>query len=159
MAVFSVLVIAKNYEIDTEKTIITDFKLEVMREGKLSEKVLLVRLIIWKFNNTEECSVSWSHVQIEPVHDRKKVCLSAHQFSTAEGSIKNVIVGKDRFSFRIEYAEGLALLADVVGKKIEGQGNYSVEVNAIVRLNANEKTTEKWQSTDKTIILPYKEVF
>lgn len=152
------LVIAKNQTTDEDFPRFIDFKMEVFREGQLSEKKLLVNLEIWKIDNG--FLVSWDYVHIEPLHDRKKIFLNARHFSTDDGSIKNVQVGKNGFSFRLEHAGGHGLTADIVGKKREGQGSYSVKANAIdFLLGAGLKTTEKWVSTNKKIVLPYKEVF
>ena len=153
------LVIAQNQTTDEDFPRLIDFKMEVFREGQLSEKKLLVKLQIWKADNS--FLVSWDYVHIEPLHDRKKIFLSACHFSTDDGSVKNVSVDKNGFSFRLEYLEGHGLTADIVGKKREGQGSYSVKANAIdFILGAGlKKTTEKWVSTDKKIVLPYKEVF
>ena len=156
----SVLVIAKNRTTDIEFPILTDFKLEVFREGQLSEKKLLVSLEIWKLDNS--FFVSWNHVYIEPLHDRKKTFLSVRHFSTdGFSSVNNVRVDKDGFSFRLEHAGGKGLTADVVGKKREGQSSYSLEASAIdFILGAGlKKTAETWKSTDKVIILPYREIF
>lgn len=150
------MVIAQNRISDIEFPILTDFKMEVFREGQLSEKNLLVRLEIWKLDN--RFFVSWNHIHIEPVHSQKKVCLIPWHFST-EASIKNVRVHKNGFSFRIDYLKGYGLTADVVGTKKGGQDRYYVEANAIAPVGGAKKSTEIWRSTDEKIVLPYKEVF
>ena len=165
----SVLVIAKNNN-ENEKSplvVVTDFNLEVFREGKLSEKNLLVTLQIWDLGNGNGFSVSWNHVRIEPVHTQKKVYISGQHFSTEEGSIKNVRVHKNGFSFRLDYIGGMGLTADIVGKeegKLDGIPVYSVKASAmafsIYRTGSDlQKNPEIWRSTDKKIVLPYKEVF
>ncbi len=156
----SVLVIAKNRTTDIEFPILTEFKLEVFREGQLSEKKLLVSLEIWKLDNS--FFVEWNHVYIEPLHYRKRTLLSVRHFSTTDGfsSVKNVRVDKDGFSFRLEHAGGKGLTADVVGKKREGQSSYSVKASAIdfILFAGLKKIAETWKSTDKVIILPYREI-
>jgi hypothetical protein len=154
----SILAIAKNQTTDTTYPILTDFKLEVFREGQLSGKILLVDLRIWKLDDGE-FFIEWSHVHIEPFHNHKMVFLKACHFSTGEGSVKNVIIGRDGFSFNLDTLQGRGLIASVVGKKKGESDSYSVEANAIVPLDVDKKTTEKWVSTDKKIVLPYKEVF
>lgn len=139
--------------------ILTSFKLEIIRDGKLSDNKMLVNLEIWELNDT--LCILWSDVCIAPLHDRKKVFLNPRHFSSLQGSIKNVSVGPNGFSFRLDYAEGHGLTADVVGKKREGQNGYSVKASAMdFRTDvAHGKAPEIWQSTDKMIVLPYKEVF
>jgi hypothetical protein len=157
--VYSVLVIAKNQAPDIEFPILTNFKLEVFREGKLSEKKMLVNLQIWELS--DGFYVSWNHVHIEPLANEKRVLLNPRHFSTLEDSIKNVSVNKNGFSFRLEHLKGHGLTADVVGKKREGQTGYSVEASAIDFIFGPDlkKTAETWKSTDKLIVLPYQEVY
>jgi len=139
--------------------ILTSFKLEIIRDGKLSDNKMLVQLEIWELNGT--LCVLWSHVYIAPLHDRKKVFLYPRHLSSLEDSITNVRVGPNGFSFRLEHMKGLGLTADVVVKKREGHSGYSVEASAMdFRTDvAHGKAPEIWQSTDKVIVLPYKEVF
>jgi len=154
----SVLVTAENHKYNKDFPVITDFKLEVFRGGKLSEKKLLVHLEIWKHNN--QFLVSWSYVHIEPLHNKKKVFLCARHFGTSEGTIENARADKNGFSFRLDYIKGLGLTADVVGEKREGQKGYSVEASVMdFALGTHKKTAEVWQSTDKVFVLPYKEVY
>ena len=157
----SVLVIAKNQTTDEDFPRYIDFKLEVFRAGQLSEKKLLVSMEIWKLDNGSFV-ISWKHIHIEPLHFMKKIFLNSRYFSTGNvlSKIKNVSVYKDSFSFRLEHAEGLGLTADVVGKRKEGQNSYLVEANAIdfVLGADSKKTAEIWKSTDKAIVLPYREI-
>jgi len=125
----SILIIAKNQTTDIEFPILTSFKLEVFREGKLSEKKMLVNLQIWELS--DGFHVLWDHVHIEPLRNEKRVLLNPRHFSTLEDSIKNVSVNKNGFSFRLEHLKGHGLTADVVGKKREGRSGYSVEASAI----------------------------
>lgn len=158
----SVLVIGKSQTTNEDFPMFINFKLEVLREGQLSGKKLLVSMEIWKLDN-DNFGILWKHVCIEPLHDRKKVFLNSQHFSTDDAlcKIKNVSIYKNSFSFRLERAMGRGITADVVGKKREGQNSYSVEASAIdfVLGAYPKKTAEIWKSTDKSIVLPYSEVF
>lgn len=155
----SVFVIAKNEESDIKSPILTDFKLEVFREGELSPKMMVVWLETWKVE--DNFHVFWTHVDIVPSRDNKEVGSRARHFSTLEGTIENVKVMRNRLSFRLEHLSGLGLTADVVMKKRDGHSGYSVEASVLdVALEGSEivKFPERWKSTDKQFVLLYKEV-
>ena len=105
----------------------------------------------------------WDDVFIRPDHEGKRVCLKAEHNSSADGSIKDVIVNKDSFSFRIDFSGtflGAGRTVQVVGNRKEGTYGYSVQGVGLWWSDVlNRKIKTEWRSTDKKIVLPYKEVF
>lgn len=73
------------------------------------------------------------------------------------------MVRKDNFSFKIKFHTMWAVderTVQIIGSKKEGQHGYSVKGMGLWWsdiLNSEVKT--EWLSTDKKIVLPYKEVF
>jgi len=156
LTVHSVLGTAKSTKNDSIVGIRENFKMEIMDDGQLSEDKMIVTLEI--LGSIYEPYVAWNHVYIKPIHDEKRVVLKAQHFSTVEGSIKDILVNKNSFSFTIFWGAGRA--AQVVGSKREGQDNYSIEASALWWSDIlNRKIKMEWRSTDKKFVLPYKEVF
>ncbi len=156
LTVLSVLVTAESTKNGPIVGIRENFKMEIMDDGQLSEDKMIVTLEI--LGNTYEPYVAWNHVYIKPIHDEKRVVLKAQHFSTVEGSVKDVIVNKNSFSFTIFWGVGRS--AQIVGIKKGGQDNYSIEASALWWSEIlNKKIKMGWQSTDKKFVLPYKEIF
>ena len=102
LSIFSVCLIvnlssafAKNNTVGENIAIITDFRMEILNDGKLTENKMLVELRIVNVDGDNNIFVDWNHVYINPVHETKTVILKAQHFSTLEGSIKNVIAKKN----------------------------------------------------------------
>ena len=159
----SVLVIAKNTTVSENIAIFASFKMEILNDGKLTENKMLVELRIVNVDGDNNISVVWNHVYIDPVHEFKTVILKAQHFSTLEGSIKNVIANNNSFSFVIDLSAtplGAGRTVQVIGNKRLGQDGYDIEATALWWSDIiNRKIKTEWRSTDKTFILPYKEVF
>lgn len=160
----SVLVIAKNTTGGENIAIFTSFKMEILNEGKLTENKMLVDLRIVNIDGDNNISVVWKHVYINPVHETKRVILKAQHFSTVSGSIYNVIVNNNNFSFVIDLSGtsfGTGRTVQVVGNKRSGLiTEYDIEATALWWSDIlKKKIKTEWRSTDKKIVLPYKEVF
>ncbi len=151
----SVLGTAKSTKNDSIVGIRENFKMEIMNDGQLSEDKMIVTLEI--LGSIYEPYVTWNHVYIKPIHDEKRVVLKAQHFSTEEGSIKDVRVTQNSFSFVIDH---IGRTVQVVGNKKAGQSKYDVEASALWWSEIlNRKIKMEWRSTDKKFMLPYKEVF
>jgi hypothetical protein len=163
LIVSSVLVIAETTRnmAGQKISIFTHFNMEIFEDGKLSDCKMIVDLKIYDYSN--EIYVIWDDVFIRPAHELKRVCLKAEHNSTQDGSIKDVRVSKDSFSFKIDFTGtfgGAGRTVQVVGKKEEGTNEYSIQAVGLWWsdiLNSTIKT--EWRSTDKKFVLPYKEVF
>ncbi len=157
------LVIAKNTTVSENIAIFASFKMEILEDGKLTENKMLVELRILNIDGDNNIFVDWNHVYIAPVHEFKTVILKAQHFSTSVGLIKNVIANKNSFSFVIDLSGtrfGTGRTVQVVGNKKLGQDGYDIEATALWWSEIiNRKIKTEWRSTDKTFILPYKEVF
>ena len=157
------LVIAKNTTVSENIAIFASFKMEILEDGKLIENKMLVELRIVNVDGDNNISVVWNHVYIDPVHEFKTVILKAQHFSTLTGSIMNVIANNNSFSFVIDLSGtplGTGRTVQVVGNKRLGQDEYDIEATALWWSDIiNRKIKTEWRSTDKTFILPYKEVF
>jgi len=161
LIISSALVIAQKTTAGEEVGINTYFKMEILDDGKLTENKMLVELRM--FSNGSNIYADWNHVYIAPVHETKTVILKAQHFSTLEGSIKNVIVNENSFSFVIDLSLtplGAGRTVQVVGIKKEGQNDYNVEGTALWWSEIlKRKLKTQWRTTDKKFVLPYKEVF
>ncbi len=156
LAISSVLCVGQIPEIDSRVAISETFRMETIEDEKLSELKLIVTLQI--FGHIHEPYVVWNHVCIEPDHDKKRVLLRAGHFSVEAGTVKNVIVDEDSFSFQIH--PSLSETMQIVGTKNAGESGYSVQGVGLVYLRTVSKRTKmEWQSTDRKFILPYKEVY
>lgn len=157
----SVLVVAKNTVAGEKVTIGTSFHMEILDDGKLTENKILAQLRI--LSDGSKIYADWNHVYIDPVHETKTVILKAQHFSTLEGSIKNVLISKEGFSFVIDLSLtplGTGRTVQVVGSKKDGQDKYDVEATALWWSEVlKRKLKTEWRTTDKGIVLPYKEVF
>jgi hypothetical protein len=148
--------IAKSESTKNETVAIIDtLRLEVIVDGQLFEEKMVVTLQVHNINGL---SVNWKHVYIKPDHNKKGVLLRAGHFSTTEGSIKDVIVTKDSFSFDIHPSPRETV--QIIGTKNTGKSSYDIQGVGLVYLTTLDKLTKvEWRSTDKKFILPYKEVF
>jgi hypothetical protein len=157
------LVIAENSTVGEFIAIFTQFKMEILNDGKLTENKMLVELRIVNVDGDDNISVDWNHVYINPFHETKTVILKAQHFSTLAGSINNVIVNNNNFSFVIGFTGtpfGAGRTVQVVGNKRLGQDGYDIEATALWWSDIiNRKIKTEWRSTDKKFVLPYKEVF
>ena len=147
--------IAKSESTRNETVTIDTFRLEVIVDEQLFEERMIVTLQV---HNIAGPSVNWKHVYIKPDHNRKGVLLRVGHFSTTEGSIKDVIVTKDSFSFDIHPSPRETV--HIIGTKSTGKSRYDIQGVGFVYLTTLDKLTKvEWRSTDKKFILPYKEVF
>lgn len=157
----SVLVIAKNSSSGEKVAIKTHFHMDILDDGRLTDNKIQVELRI--ISDGSKIYADWNHVYIDPVHETKTVILKAQHFSTLEGSISNITVNKRSFSFTIDFSLtplGSGRTVQVVGSKKNKQDGYDVEATALWWSEIlNKKIRTEWRSTDKKIILPYKEVF
>lgn len=157
----SVLLIAKNTAAGEKVAIKTYFHMDILNDGKLTENKILVELRI--LSDGSKVYADWNHVYIDPVHETKTVILKAQHFSTLEGSIKNVIINKESFSFTIDLSLtplGTGRTVQVVGNKKNKQNGYDVEATALWWSEIlKRKLKTEWRSTDNKIILPYKEIY
>jgi hypothetical protein len=137
--------------------------MEILEDGKLTENKMLVELRIVNIDGDNNISVDWNHVYIKPVHETETVILKAQHFSTVRHSIKDVIANNNSFSFVIGFPgvpSGAGRTVQVVGNKRLGQDGYDIVAIALWWSDIiNRKIKTEWRSTDKTFILPYKEVF
>ena len=160
LLVSSVIAIAKNTTDGKNIFISTYLKIEILNDGKLSDNKMLVDLRIINVDGNDDISVDWSHVYINPVHESKKVVLKAQHFSTVNGLIKNVVVNDNNFSFVLYFLPTPFTelrTMQVVGNKKGGL--YDVEATALWWSDIlNRKIKTEWRTTDKKIVLPYKEV-
>lgn len=161
----SVLLIAKNTAINEKVAIMTSFKMELIDDGKILDSKMLVNLTIIEQDNGD-FYVEWNEVFIKPFHERKVVILKPVHHSTLDGSIKNVIVTKTGFSFVIDLSRqfgGAGRTLQIVGKKKSGGfifDEYDVKGSGLWWSEILKESIRKdLRSTDKKIILPYKEVF
>lgn len=141
--------------------VFTDFRLEIIRDGIVCDENRLVHLEIWNLGKPHGYYALWTEVYVQPLHDSKKVHLAAVHYQS-EHSIEHIDVGPKTFSFRINKFQGLGLTADIVGKRKEGKHDYFIEASALTPIRSAEgikKVPERWQSTDKDIVLPYREVY
>lgn len=142
-------------------SIFTHFNMEIIEDGKLSDSKMIVDLKIYDYNSN--IHVIWDDVFIRPYHDLKRVCLKAEHNSTQDGSIKDVRLSKNSFSFKIDFSGtflGAGRTVQVVGKREEGANEYSVQSVGLWWSDIlSEKIKTEWRTTDKKIVLPYQEVF
>ena len=153
----SVLVIAKNTAPADRISIDRNFKMDVYEDGKLTGSKISVHLQIYN-SGGDKITVWWEHVYIRPLDFCKKIQLTPEIFSTNDGTIKNVKVTQNNFSFEIDIAPSLGRTIQVAGQTVEGKG-VDIETTELWLSDiSNKKTKIEWKSTDK-IILPYNEVF
>jgi hypothetical protein len=163
----SVLVIANNTAHGDKVNIIRTFKMDVYNDGKLTDEKKSVYLSIFNaLDGSDKICVFWKGVNILPNHSLKKIILCSEQYSTYDGSIKNVIVTKNSFSFVIDTLPYLGETIQVVGQKGDEAGKFDVKATALWSELVPDYNVGKvlhkilkieWQLTDK-IILPYTEV-
>lgn len=156
----SMLIIAETLKTGEKVSIFTHFNMEIIDDGKLTDNQMLADLHI--FNYRGRTHVVWNHVYIDPQHDLKKVILKAQHYSTQEGTISEVVVSKNHFSFKIDVSTALfpGRTVQVVGNRSEDSHKYSIEGTALWwSYILNRKIKTEWRTTDKKIMLPYKEVF
>jgi hypothetical protein len=137
-------------------TILTQFKLEEIEDGKRTDTSYIVQLSIFDYYGKP--IVNWDFVSILPLHDMKKIVLGPNHRSTTNDTIRDAVVRPDHFSFKLMLTP--ERMMQVVGTK-KGKGTeYTVEGVGIWWSEIlKRKTKTEWQSTNKTIILPYKEIY
>lgn len=161
----SLLVIAKSTAVGEKFAIETSFKMEIFEDGEISEQKMLVDLTIIG-QDSGGYYVEWNEVYIDPIHEHKVVVLIPVHHSTLDGSIKNVIVTKNGFSFVIDLSRqflGKGHTLQIVGTKKKGgiiYHKYDVKGSGLWWSEILKRSIRKeLRSTDRKIILPYKEVF
>jgi hypothetical protein len=157
----AVLVITTSVAANKRVVLEASFRMDILNDGELSENNILVDLRI--FSDGGKTHVDWNHVYIDPVHETKTVILKAQHFSTLEGSIRNVQASEGHFSFVMDLSLtplGTGRTVQVVGSKGEGQDKYDVRATGLWWSEIlKRKLKIKWRTTDKKIVLPYREVF
>ena len=161
----SVLLIAKSDTVSKQFMLNTHFKMELIEDGEIIDKIMSVELTIVEQDNGS-FYVEWNEVFIDPVHERKVVILKPVHHSTLDGSINNVIVTNTGFSFVIDLSRqflGAGRTLQIVGKKKSGgfiYDKYDVKGSGLWWSELLKRSiTKELRTTDKKIILPYKEVF
>jgi hypothetical protein len=159
------LVFAKDATGNEKIVITTHFNMEIHDDGKLSGHTMMVDLAIVE-QDRGGFYVEWNEVFISPVHERNAVILKPFHHSTLERSIKNVTVTKTGFSFVIDLSRqfgGEGRILQIIGKWISGRGlfaKYDVKgVGLWWSEILKESIKREFKSTDKKIVLPYREVF
>lgn len=161
----SVLPFAKTATPRDRFTLKTHFNMEILDDGRVSDNIMLVELTIIE-QDRGDFYVGWNEVYINPVHEQRTVILKPFHHSTLEGSIKNVTVTRNAFSFVIDLSQqfgGKGRTLQIVGKRKEGSfifDEYDVKGSGLWWSEIlNESIRKELRSTDKKIVLPYKEVF
>jgi hypothetical protein len=140
--------------------IIERFYLESVTDGKLEDTKRIVELKILASNGQRH--VWWDGVNMFPVHERKKVMLGANHYSTKEGTVSDVVVGENHFSFRLHLSPLFAQerTLQVVGERKAGESKYSLRAVGLWRSDLLENTMKvEWRSTKEGFVLAYKDVF
>ena len=160
VSIFALFAVAQIDSSQNNISIHPQFNMDTIDDSNLSDVKLLVDLSI--FTNNNKIEVIWKHVGIMPVHDQKKVCLTALQYSTLDGSITDVIVQDSHFSFTINFYIIFASdkrTVSIIGNKNPNTGKWEVKGLGLWWSDILGKTIKtEWISTDKEIILPYKKV-
>jgi len=160
------LAVTKNTKVDDKFVISTIFKMDVFDDGEISDNKMLVDLTIIE-QDSGGFYVEWNDVYIRPFHENKVVILKPEHNSTLDGSINNVTVTKTGFSFVIDVSMGVwgeGRTLQIVGMKKHEEGlifdKYDVKGSGLWWSELLKKPIRReFRSTDKKIILPYKEVF
>jgi hypothetical protein len=135
----------------------------VFENGRDSEKKMLGHIRIGG-NRQEDRVVQFSFVYIFPVHETKEVALQVRHYSTSEGTIKDVKVNKNGFSFTIDVTDTPAGLGTggnmkVVGTRKQNMFDYSVNAKGIWWNSLLDRKVEtEWRLMSNEIVLPYKRV-
>jgi hypothetical protein len=137
--------------------------MEVLENGCDSEKKMLGHIRIKGYRRADT-GIEFNSVYIFPVHETKEVALQVRHYSTSEGTIKDVKVNKDGFSFTIDVIDtpdGLRTGGNmkVVGRRKHNIFGYSVNAKGIWWNSILDRKVEtEWRSINKKIVLPYKQV-
>jgi len=143
----------------------THFKMDVIEDGKITADKMLIDLKILE-QDDGSFYVEWNEVYIDPVPEMEVVILKPFHHSTLEGSILNVMAKEEGFAFNIDLSQeafGQDRILQIVGTKISDgfiYDEYNVKGNGLWWSSIlDEPIKKELRSTDKKIILPYKEVF
>jgi hypothetical protein len=141
---------------DEDVSIFTRLKLQVFEDDKPKELYIVGDLTL----STEKgyTRVFWKDVWISTVESQKKMLLKPEFNSSDDGTISNVILKDNHFSFDL-FLEPERIMK-VSGTKMKYRSEY--EVNGVgsfwvEMLNKHVKT--EWRTITKPIILPYNELF
>jgi hypothetical protein len=139
-----------------KNNIFTRFKLQVFEDGKPTKFFIVGDLTIYEDAGTFK--VVWTDVWISPLESEKKMLLKPESNSVDDGSIKNVIVRDDHFSFEIVLEPERVM--KISGTKLNNKYDYLIEGVGlwwIDLVKSNIKT--EWKSVNVPIVLPYTELF
>lgn len=126
-------------------------KMAVIEDEKQTESNLLVDLSIFDYDG--KMAVIWKDIYIMPAD--KKTVLNMAQYSTEDGTITDLDIQEDHFSFNLKVTHGRIM--KVIGTKkgeqynIEGVGLWWSDI-------LKRKIKTEWKSVDR-IVLPYKQVY
>ena len=90
---------AENIAVGKEVNIYTRLNLQIFEDGKSTENYITGYLQIYDYHG--KIRVSWYDIQISPMHEQKKMLLKPEHNTTEDGSITDVIVSQDHFSFKL----------------------------------------------------------
>jgi len=130
--------------------------LDVIEDGKLTEAKYKVRITIFDYYGN--IYVTWECVFISPLHEEKKMLINPFSFTTGGGSITDVKIQKDHFSFKLELTAGRVI--QIIGSKKPDSFDYSIEGVGFWWSDILKRNTRtEWRSTERKILLPYREAF
>ena len=137
---------------------ISSHKFAVFENGKPTD-VRIVAFITVKVYQGKPFAF-WRDITISPDKETKKVVLNSDSHGTYNGSISNVRVGKDYFSFTIHTVSPRVgkRNINIVGKRIEGD-RYEITGMGIWSSDIPKETIKTEYRTVDKIILPYNEVY
>ena len=130
------------------------FVLDVYKNGEITDEKMIVYLTVQM--NSGRYYVNWKNILFKPMSGFKKVWVSPNSFSSNEGTIINIKIGEDWFSFDLKASDDT--LIKVFGNK-KNQMDYHLEGVYFFMDYYGKKVKQEWKSIDKTSIsLPFSEV-
>jgi hypothetical protein len=134
-----------------EIILIPYYKFEFIDNGKPSGVKGIAEIKIYDLG--DKFLAQWRGVLVEPVENSKQIRLSNSTYTTENGSISNVEVDGNHFSFIVENR------FNIVGKKKKSAEGYDISgIGLICDLILNDTIKREMRTIDK-IILPYNEVY
>ena len=131
---------------------------ESMENGKATPMQIRQVGHLKVFKTGESIDVRLDMITFFQVDPEQQMWVIPDHYSTLEGTITDVIVKKDQFSFRIKDSDDKSS-AQVIGSQKRGLHLCSLEAFRTPLNTVDKKPLAvRWRSTDKTIILPYKEI-
>lgn len=153
----------ENKKMKRENYLNGHYYLESIVDGKPDDTKRIVNLKIQvPYQKDSKISVFWDGVIFYPVAELKKVKLNAEHYSIKEGTIKDVVLGKNYFSFRIHLPPLFALerSLQIMGERKEGETKYTLTGSSIRTSDLlNRPMKVKWKSVNKDhFVLPYNKI-